>query len=354
MAEKQYLIDKLAKEPNFSISSIPDKLPLYVGEYLKTGDKRDITIVNNETAKHLPTLNQIKADSYLKNLPVAYHMHAKDNLIIGFDVENFEGEEFDKLKFKAPHRTDPEYLAWFAHLPAHYREYSNHYGIHIFYQLRRSSLSDNALQMLSERTEYKLNTVINNRKINFEVMMNNHWLTMTGRTFGDVVDLSHDAPQDIYDLLNREAENWVKAQHTAVQFDISKEITPLAKNLEKFFNNNKYNELKNLTVDDFDGDDSKYEYNVALSVAGSLAWRLDHPKPLDFSVLNEDPATISDSDLTWAVADLLSELVPKRPKDDEKRNNLPWLVYVAQQAVQYIRSNPDTDLDNAQDVPEEF
>lgn len=335
-------MDQMANEHNFCISSAKEKMPLYVGDFLKTKNPNDIVPVDRNNIKHLPTLNEINNCFNFDNMMRAYHAHAADNLIVGFDVENFEGSEFDKVGFKAPHRTDPEYLAWFASLPAHYREYSAHYGIHLFYQLRRTKLTPQSLDMLTNRTEYKVKTVVNGKKLEFELMMNNHWLSITRHTFGKFIPVSQDVPDDIYKLINNEANRWTKSQHDAIVLDITQKASPLAQKIADLYSPTKYDELKNNTVDDFNDDDSYYEYNIALKIAGSLNYRLQHPRPFDAKHLECDPKTVSDNDLVWAVSSILQTAVPSRNKDNEKRDGLPWLVYVAKKAVAWVKSTDST------------
>ena len=52
-----------------------------------------------------------------------------------------------------------------------------------------------------------------------------------------------------------------------------------------------------------------------------------------------DPALVSKDDFIWATALLLEKSVPPRDKDKQKREGLPWLVYVAKQACTYVLNN---------------
>lgn len=330
-------MDKMANEANFCISSNPDKIPLNVTKFLTTNNEEDIVPVNRNNIKNLTTLTAINNNFHLDNFMRAYHAHAKDNLIVGFDVENFEGSDFDKMGFSAPHRTDPTYLAWFAQLPAHYREYSAHYGIHIFYQLRRQNLTNDAFLMLTNRTEYKVKTIVNNKKLEFELMLNNHWLSITQNTFGNFIPLEQDAPAEIYQLINNEAKRWNAQQTETLNIqNIENHASPLAKKLIDLFEPQKYDELKELSIDDFNNDDSYYEYNIALKIGGSLYYRLQHPRAFDLLHLEQTP---TDNDIIWAISLILETIVPKRAKMLEKRSNLPWLTYVSKTAFEWIKTH---------------
>ena len=80
-------MDKMANEANFCISSNPDKIPLNVTKFLTTNNEEDIVPVNRNNIKNLTTLTAINNNFHLDNFMRAYHAHAKDNLIVGFDVE---------------------------------------------------------------------------------------------------------------------------------------------------------------------------------------------------------------------------------------------------------------------------
>lgn len=338
-----YLIDSIRNERNWGISS-DKKVPLYLGTFLLSGNPQDIRAVRKEDMNNLPTLSEIDNCHFtgvynFNDTNRAYHMQAGQNLVVGFDVENFEGDEFDKLKFSAPHRTDPSFLEWFSKIPAHYREYSNHYGIHLLYQLKRKRLTDKAIDMLSERTEYKYKGEYNGKKLEYELMMNNHWLTLTRNVFGNVVDLSHDAPDFVYNLLNNIAQDYQNKQNYLAGVDIKEQASPLAQKMARILFNDKVIERnKNLSVEDFNDDNSNYEAHVALSLASSLKYRLENPKPFDVINLKTSPALITISDKIWATAIEMKEIIPPRAKHNAERNGLPWLVYVAQRAWNYIIS----------------
>lgn len=318
------LITKLATDPNFAVSDI-HKMPLNVGKYLTTRDTADIQPVKSSDMDHLPTLNEIDACPDFAKTNRAYHLHAATNLVIGFDIEP---------------RCDQKYLAYFATLPAHYREYSMHNGIHLLYQLDRKKISSQATQMLAQRTEYKFKDIVNQLPLEYELMMNKHWLTLTRRTFGQQNDLATPVPQVIYDLINHIALDWQLSSHNEAQVNLSKTASKTAHAIADMIDYDKIAALQEYTLADFNNDDSKYEYNIAIRIAGMINNRLYHaPKPFDAIYLGCDPALVSKDNFIWATALLLEKSVPPRDKDKQKRDGLPWLVYVAKQACTYILNN---------------
>lgn len=322
------LIDKIGNESSFGVSS-KDKVPLNVINYLTSHNPQDIMKVNaSDLENHnLATLSQINACPSFNHTNRAYHMHAADNLVVGFDIEP---------------RCWANYLAYFAQLPAHYREYSMHNGIHLLYQLKREKLSPTAVKMVALRTEYKFKDLVNQQPLEYELMFNNHWLTLTRRTFGQQDDLNTPVPEVIYQLINQEAENWAESKRAVKNLDVSKQASKLAHEIADLVDISAIDKLKNYDVTDFKNDDSYYEYNIALRLAGILYKRLyDEPKPMDAMHLNTDPKLIDHNDYIWATALLLANVVPKRKKDDEERDGLPWLVYTAKTACQYILASND-------------
>lgn len=317
------LIDKIATEKSFGVSS-DKKVPLNVKPYLTTLNVRDIRPVTSDDLNNhnLATLNEINMCPSFNKTNRAYHMHAASNLIIGFDIEP---------------RCWSNYLAYFARLPAHYREYSMHNGIHLLYQLNRQKLIPAANDMLAERTEYKFKDMVNNEPLEYELMLNNHWLTLTRRIFGKQDDLETPVPEVIYQLINQEALHWSQNKQQLHDIAIDKQASELAKKITNLADINKLNDLKGLTVADFHDDDSLYEHNIAIRIAGMLYYRLYiSPKPMDTMYLKCMPRLVSKTDFIWATAILLKQIVPAREKDNELRDGLPWLVYTAKKACLYI------------------
>lgn len=320
------LINKIAQDKSFCVSS-QKKVPLNVLDYITTLDERDIRPVTGEDLKnqHLATLNQINDCPSFKYTNRAYYLHAAENLIIGFDIEP---------------RCWVNYLAYFAKLPAHYREYSMHNGIHLLYQLDRQKLIPSANEMIAERTEYKFKQKVNGQPLEYEMMLNHHWLTLTRRTFGKQDDLNTPVPDVIYQLINQVSLEWAKNKREIKDVALDKNASELAKKIANMIEPSKLEPLSQLTVGDYNDDDSLYEYMVALKLAGMIYYRLyEKPKPFDSMYLGTDPKLISETDYIWATALLLEKLVTPRDKDAEMRDGLPWLVYNAKTACLYVLAN---------------
>ena len=322
------LMNKIANDPSFGVSS-SKKVPLNVLNYLTSHNVNDIRPVTTDDINnhHLATLNQINDCPSFNKTNRAYHMHAAENLIVGFDIEP---------------RCWANYLAYFAGLPAHYREYSMHNGIHLLYQLSRQKLIPAAIEMIAERTEYKFKENVNGQPLEYELMFNNHWLTLTRRTFGEQNDLDTPVPDVIYQLINTVGLEWKKSKREVRDVELDKQASDLAKKIADMIDPTKLDKVKELTVEDYNGDDSRYEYNVAIRIAGLIYQRLYRsPKPYDSMYLDIDPKLVSEEDYIWATSLLLQDTVPPREKDDKYRDGLPWLVYTAKKACLYVLADND-------------
>lgn len=331
-----YLMDKLKMDAAWGLSN-DKKRPVYTTKFIHSNNPQDLTLVNKADLSHLSTLLAIESKPQIADIRKAYHLHASDNLVIGFDVEP---------------RCSKTWLDFFKQLPAHYREYSNHYGIHLLMKLNRLKLTPKAFNMLLERTEIKTKMQTSDGMLEYELIMNNHWITITQNIChgGKILTLNEDAPKIVYDILNYESKTWQKEQKTISVLDIKKNVSPLAKKMKAtlFGNNNIVDRCNELSLADFENDDSAYEYEVAIKLAGYLNWRIEHPKDFDNYNLFGDSTLIHQIDISdriQATALEMEEILPKRQKWAEKRHQLPWLIYVAKRAWDYILANDDEDTE---------
>lgn len=339
-----YLMDKLKNDPAWGVST-RKKAPVYLGTYLKTNNPADLEYVTKDDLKHLPTLAEIEANGDFKKTPKAYHLHAKDNLVIGFDIE--------------PACSDT-WLKFLGNLKVHYREYSMHNGWHFLIQLNREKLSDKTLMMIASETERKHAEQTKYGPLEYEIMMNKHWLTVTQKTHGDFISLSEDADPIIYHWLNDESKNWKQLKHV-------KEINPesigihasqLAKNIHHYlFSKHIVERVRDLDPSDYQhatggNDTSLYEYVVACTLAGSLNYRLSNLTSFEEKMLYEHvdlDQELTIADKVQATALELGNILQPRPKWNELRDGLPWLVFTAKRAWDYIQSS-DEDEENSNEA----
>lgn len=332
------LIDELRSEKAWVISD-KDKVPIYVQKYLETGNENAIWPCTRGDMANLSTFDDIKHAPKLANCFSAYRVHASSNLVIIFDVEP---------------STDKNTLYWFYSQPAHYKEFSWHYGIHLVYKLDRRRLSEKAVAMLSSRTEIKHTE----DKLNYEVMMNNHFVSFTGRAISSgTVDEASPVPDWVYQQLEKEAETLSTQKIEAITVD-SKQ-TDVSDFLYNSYivddqNQNSYiSYLKDLTPEDVSKTDtspSSYEYGIAIRLVGYLKRQIASIKEkdgLDVVIAKDlwkvDVSKISPSDIALAVERGLEDICPERDKWSQTRNHLPWLLYVAVNATEWIEASDKRD-----------
>lgn len=317
MKSKDFL-NKLSNERAWGVSS-KSKIPLFTTDYLYTGNLANLRPVNRNDMDNLPTLGELDNNYSLALTNRAYHLHAKDNLIVAFDVEV---------------RSDPSYIQAFINQPSPYKEWSKHKGVHLFYELDRTRLTAKALEVLSERVEYKFKDNYQGKALEFELIMNKHWLTVT-RNFIDE-NIENTTPQWVYDLINKTSEDYQQA--TDLKIDIGAQASETAKMIaENLTDAETLHELYNLTVSDFNDDDSKYEFNVALRLIKMFRDRINNFNFVD--AMNFENRILHDKDIIWATALLLKDIVPARSKHNQTRQGMPFLVYEAKKANDWYYSH---------------
>lgn len=317
------LLAELSADPYWAGSS-KDKVPLYLGEYLNS--RGPLYPVSKQDFNKLNTANEIKQNETLKDALLCYRMHAKDNYVIVFDVES---------SFTDPPKTAKKYSRWFYEQKAHYKEWSQHLGLHLFYKIKFDRLSDNAKKMLLTRTEIK----VTQDDLDYEIIMNNHFITFTFNKI-DEMPLDEDAPDWVYKALEDGAKD-IKVIMPS-QVTTPTEVAGRLYSLYLQEDTEYLAKLRTLTVSDMHSKDeskSSYEYGIAIRLAGYLNRRISAAEGIERVVLGQNPNDVTLSDKAWAVSKKLSEIAEKRPKWDEQRDGLPWTVYVAKSALEYLQSH---------------
>lgn len=81
------------------------------------------------------------------------------------------------------------------------------------------------------------------------------------------------------------------------------------------------------TPDDFHGDMSRYEFGYISFLYNKLI------RVLSTRIMKDAKYNYTDSDKAWFLWKAASELIPKRPKHDQSRNKMPWLMFVASEVI---------------------
>ena len=168
----------------------------------------------------------------------------------------------------------------------------------------------------------------------YEILLN-HYITFTGNQIDSATIADHDHEFD--NLF----ENLAKVQKIVSKTDITVEELPEvktknAKRIILVLTNcgQKYKKKP----EDFFNDMSKYEFSYTAYLQHQLQHILDVP-----GVKAEH--TYTDSEKAWFLYQVTSQLLPQRPKHEEKRNGVPWLLYLAFEVL--AKADNDTRKDPA-------
>lgn len=262
---------------------------------------------------HMTTIDKtLDIIPYPKNH--AYYMDIKKDDFILLDVEPNCPDEIKNEFLKTP------YI---------YGEYSlSGKGIHLVYKKPK---------------DYKNYPVILNKpnvkeKNKFYEIMFSHWVTFTRNTL-PVIDNSKNNNNDYFlktfYKLCEENKDFEVAQ---VDFKIDENRLnkiPFYKNIIDYITNvvDDYNKEPDDFYDDDRGeaDLSKYEFGFTGFYYYRLKNRLNFYESDEFSYSNEDKAIL--------LYEIIKRKIKFRKKHNEKRDNLPWLLYLSKRIVQYDKEN---------------
>lgn len=331
MLQRNEFLNWIATDPAWGASD-NQKRPLYLGKFLNTDNPTTIEFASIEHLDSLPTLDEIDNHPSLANTNRAYRLHASDNLAVSFDIEP---------------SSDQSYINFYATLPAHYAEYSRNNGIHLYYRVNKNRLSPAALNMVLTATVYKypnkLDPVTTPKPFEFELLMNNHWVTFTEKTIhNNVLPLSEDAPDEIYQLIEHAASiHQEKVDLSNAVSDITIESTDISKKLATMIreNHERLDAIKDIDEVEYESA-SSYEFSCALRISYMLLYRLNNPHAYDAMFLETSLTDIDESDKINAVLEVLLEVIPERPKHfNHLINGIPYIMFTCQRAYHTAMSN---------------
>lgn len=230
-----------------------------------------------------------------------YYLNAEEDGIVILDVEP----------------DCPEYLKReFLRMPALYRETSmSGKGLHLVFPCP-ACLRDypDALYKKAMKEHHKW----------YEVLMY-HWVTFTRRP---VAALNDRPPKITFDAL---FEMLCRRQKPSVRVDITlteeQQIPQQTTILDIVEKNMPYRK----TPASFGNDMSRYEFSTAMHYMNCVNRITDYVTELSGQ-------EYTDSDRIRLTARVLTDMLEHRPKHDERRNGMSWLVYVATQAWGHIEA----------------
>lgn len=355
-----YLIDQMATEKAWAFSndfklaeSATDaqkeaftkhrKRPLFMGDYVENRNRLAANMPLDKAvqdsihlmrdyfdadADHLNKLNELNLPE-LSTFKRAYHMSALDNLVVVLDIEP---------------DTSKELLEQFSKIPAHFSEWSTNNGLHLFYKVDLSKLSDAGRTLLGltvQKIDEQPEGPESYRK--FELIMNDHWITFTGKTnLSQIVPLETPVPDVIYDIIEsiavKAAERQLELEEIQVDANARSETSETL--AEWILDSSKMIEIEQLEPSQFQHDLSRYEFNVIYRIAGYLQYRIENASPMTALRLGGiNLAKVSDQDAVQAIYQVAMQVIPYRDKHATFRDRMPWLMYQAVQAYQRIKAS---------------
>lgn len=327
------IVKRLTSDPQWTMSDNL-KRPVDAEHLLATGDVINASL---DGPSPLVTLDRIDADDRLAAVNRAYRLHARDNRVIAIDVEP---EASDAMKESV------------LNFPSHYTELSKNGGVHLFILVPEDLVDDNNRYMFDDLSVFKEPVPKGeSRPAHFEVMFNDHYITFTKRMLVDkpaanfVQDL--DAKAKLKAFLDqmveldkeRKKNREIAKQYKVEMYDKSIDDDTMQA-IQTFIELRGFDRPKmqagEKTADDYGGDKSLYESSTASSIASHVI-RIHRMAKTTIS-FSDIAYKLKDSDLIYAVYLILKDIIPHRDKHDETRDDLPWLVYVAKNAYEYIKA----------------
>lgn len=331
------LIDFLASDPWWTMSD-NDKRPIHARDFLDTGHVHNVRFDGDHP---LVTLHALDADKNLDAVNRAYRLRARENRVMMIDVEP-----------SAPDVMKEQVLAF----PAHYTELSKNGGVHLLIRVPDDLITDANRYLFDDLSVFKEPVPKNHegkqtRQAHYEVILNDHFITFTKKmdTEKPVADFLHDDDareklraflDDIVALDAERKHERERAKAYRVQLLEDSLDDERQADVKAFIQLRAFEVAREQAgekaPDDYGGDNSRYEMGVANSLASQVI--KTHRLSLDTQSFRELAERLGEQELIYATYILLEEIVPYRDKHDEERDGLPWLLYTAKRAYEYMKA----------------
>lgn len=165
----------------------------------------------------------------------------------------------------------------------------------------------------------------------YEILLSNHFVTFTRNDIGEPYDPKPISEfEKVFEKLASEAKESVAAKEVIVE-DISTDNIPMFNKIMTVLSAQNYKRKP----DYFSNDMSKYEFGMASFYYHALKRLLSNNQFKNIEYLDEQCAVI--------LYEILKKKLEFRPKHEEQRNGLPWLLYVATQLIGKSNLSETTD-----------
>lgn len=331
------LIAFLADDPWWTMSD-NEKRPIHAKNFLETGYVHNVKFDGEHP---LVTLHALDADPNLDAVNRAYRLRARENRVMMIDVEP-----------SAPDAMKEEVLAF----PAHYTELSKNGGVHLLIRVPDDLINDENRYLFDDLAVFKEPVPKDyqgkqSRQAHYEVILNDHFITFTKKmdVAKPVADFVHDDEQreklkgflanivalDADRKHERERAKAYRVQLLEDSLDETKQADVKAFLKLRVFDTAR-EQAGEKSPDDYGGDNSRYEMGVANSLANQVI--RNHRLALDTVSFRDLAGRLGEQELIYATYLLLEEIAPYRDKHDEERDNLPWLLYTAKRAYEFMKA----------------
>lgn len=166
-------------------------------------------------------------------------------------------------------------------------------------------------------------TKLQSKDKSFEILTN-HWVTFTRDMIEPPIQPKGDIETTVQKLVNEAAIETKEFDPTKFKETNPDKIPDYLFLVEKTIQVNRYDK----TLEDHHNDWSRYEFGYASSLANSLK------KVLKLSVIHQNKHRYNDSEKAAILYEVLCQKIEYREKHDTQRNNVPWLLYIAQNIIQ--------------------
>lgn len=330
-------IAHLNEDPYWTVSD-DNKRPVNARLLLDTGNVYNVKF---DGEWPLVKLRELDANPNLQAVNRAYRLRARENRVIAIDVEP-----------RAPEQMKQEALSF----PAHYTELSKNGGVHLLILVPEDLVTDENRYMFDDLSVFKEpvpkpENGEKQRDAYFEVLFNDHFVTFTKRMLTEKPCIDYNQNPQAKSMLAAFLDSIVQLDKQRKQErELAKQYRiGMMKNLiddekeaiiKQFISIKPFEKAReqagNKEVSDFGGDASRYE----MSVANGLAFHTirTHQLAKDTISFREMAESLTEQDLAYAIYLLFQEAVPYREKHDETRDGLPWLLFTAKRAYEYVKA----------------
>lgn len=325
------LIQQMANIPQWTLSD-KDKKPINSRLYIQTGEMQLFKQRTPDDLSALTSLHQINTIPELDHINRAFRFDGNEyrrNPFICIDIES---------------RAPESVVQYFMQMPVHYAEYSRSGGFHLLIEVPG--------HCIDPEMNYLFNTtVIENERKEFEFILNRHFCTFTKKVIPTrEPDFSTPDTNDsqtikalLQNILKMDAKNAKRRQEkreATIKRKEAFDTNNLPRHVIKLANivpSDYIEKLHKLSPDDYVGDKSRYEFNLATKLVGKMYRMIELNKdPMLGSKFGKPISELDAWDYAYACHYMLEQMVPEREKHEGLREGLPWLLFISRDAAFYI------------------